>query len=60
MYEHHAKVADVAAGISTAGALTAWVADALPWVQFIAGIIAIIAGIFAIRYHYLKTKALEK
>jgi hypothetical protein len=60
MYEQHTRVADVATGISTAGAVTAWAADALPIVQFCAGVIAIIAGLFAIRYHYKKTKALGK
>ena len=58
-FDHQERVANAAAGISGAGAATAWIVDALPWVQFVGGVIAIIAGIFAIRYHYLKTQQLN-
>lgn len=54
----HTKLADTAAIVSSLGAVTSWVVDALPLVQFIAGIVAIIAGVYAARYHYKKLKQL--
>lgn len=59
-YDSHEKLANAAAGVSAAGAATTWVIDALPWVQFVAGLIAIVAGIFAIRYHYIKASQLNE
>jgi hypothetical protein len=58
-FDPQEKIAASMAGISGAGAATAWVADALPWVQFIAGVVAIVAGLFAIRYHYMKAAQLN-
>ena len=55
----HTKIADAAAIVSSLGAVTSWVVDALPLVQFIAGIVAIIAGLYAARYHYKKLKELD-
>ena len=55
----HTKVADTAVIVSSLGAVTSWIVDALPWVQFIAGVVAIIAGIYAARYHYKKIKELN-
>ena len=59
MVNSSTKIADTAAVVSTLGAVTSWIADALPIVQFIAGVIAIITGCFAIVYHYKKIKALN-
>ena len=59
MMQDHTRVADTAAVISSLGAVTSWVVDALPWVQFVAGIIAIIAGVYAARYHAKKIKELN-
>ena len=50
------KAADTAAVVSSLGAFTSWVVDALPLVQFVAGVIAIVAGVFAAVYHYKKIK----
>lgn len=58
MIDQQTRVADAAALVSGAGAVTSWVVNAMPIVQFIAGIIAIIAGIFAAIYHYKKIKEL--
>jgi len=59
MMHGHTKIADTAAIVSSLGAFTSWVVDALPLVQFIAGIVAIVAGIYAARYHYKKLKELN-
>ena len=57
--QDHTKVADTAVVISSLGAVTSWIVNALPWVQFVAGIVAIIAGLCAARYHYKKIKELN-
>lgn len=46
------RTADVAAATSTLGWLASWATDALPIIQAMAGIVAIVAGLFAIAYHY--------
>lgn len=59
MYEQHTKAADAATVVSTVGAVMSWFADAIPVVQFLSGVIAIITGIFAIVYHYKKIQSLS-
>ena len=59
MFDQSTKAADTAAVVSSLGAFTSWVVDALPWVQFVAGIIAIIAGIYAAAYHAKKIKEMD-
>lgn len=59
MLDQSTKVADTAVVVSSLGAFTSWVVDALPLVQFVAGIVAIIAGVCAARYHYKKLKELD-
>lgn len=59
MIDQQARVADAAALVSGAGAVTSWMVDAMPIVQFFAGIIAIIAGICASVYHIKKIRQLE-
>jgi len=54
----HPKAADTAAVVSTISAATTWLADAIPMVQFISGVVAIITGIFAIVYYYKQIKNL--
>lgn len=46
------RVADIAAGASVTAASVSWVSQANEVVAFLAGIIAIIAGLFAIAVHY--------
>lgn len=58
MIEHSTKPADAAAVISTVSAATTWLADAVPVIQFISGIIAIVTGVFAIVYYYKQIKNL--
>lgn len=59
MIDQQTRVADAAAVISSAGAVTSWVVNAMPIVQFIAGVIAIIAGTFAAVYHYKKIQEMS-
>ena len=54
----HSKAADTAAVVSTISAATTWLADAIPVIQFISGIIAIVTGVFAIVYYYKQIKSL--
>ena len=54
----HSKAADTAAVVSTISAATTWLADALPVIQFISGLIAIVTGLFAIVYYYKQIKNL--
>lgn len=49
------RLADVATGISWTGAITAFVAQALPVVQLLAGIAAIVCSLFATRYYYRRS-----
>lgn len=46
------RVADIAAGASVTAASVSWVSQANEVVAFLAGIIAIVAGLFAIAVHY--------
>jgi len=46
------RAADAAAATSTLGWLASWATDALPIIQALAGIVAIVAGLFAIAYHW--------
>jgi hypothetical protein len=46
------RAADVAAATSTLGWLASWATNALPIIQALAGIVAIVAGLFAIAYHW--------
>jgi hypothetical protein len=46
------RAADAAAATSTLGWLASWATDALPIIQAMAGIVAIVAGLFAIAYHW--------
>jgi uncharacterized membrane protein len=59
MIDQQAKVADAAAIVSGAGAITSWVVNAMPIVQFIAAVVAIFAGTFAAIYHYKKIRELN-
>lgn len=56
MVEHH-KLADAAAGTSVVGWVASWATDALPIIQAVAGLVAIIAGLFAIAAHYRRLRA---
>lgn len=58
MIEHSTKPADAAAIVSTVTAATTWLADAVPVVQFISGVIAIVTGVFASIYYYKQIKNL--
>lgn len=46
------RVADIAAGTSVAAASVSWLSTANEVIAFIAGLIAIVAGCFAIAVHY--------
>lgn len=46
------RVADIAAGTSVAAASVSWISHANEVIAFIAGLIAIVAGCFAIAVHY--------
>lgn len=50
--QHGQRVADAAAATSGIGWLASWATDALPIIQAVSGIVAIVAGCFAIAYHY--------
>lgn len=50
------KAADTAAAVSVPAWLVSLAAEALPVVQLIAGVIAIVAGGFAIAVHWKKLK----
>jgi len=46
------RAADAAAATSSIGWMASWATDTLPIIQAMAGIVAIVAGLFAIAYHY--------
>lgn len=46
------RMADAAAATSTMGWLASVAADTLPIIQAVAGLVAIVAGGFAIAYHW--------
>ena len=52
---HQEAIANTAMGISFGGWVTSIAVDALPVVQFMAGILAIIASLFAIRFYHKRT-----
>lgn len=52
MTQHSNRLADAAAAASGIGWLASWATDALPIIQAMAGIIAIISGAFAIAWHW--------
>jgi len=52
MITTNTRAADAAAATSTLGWLASWATDALPIIQAAAGIVAIVAGLFAIAYHW--------
>jgi hypothetical protein len=52
--------ATVAAVVSGGSAATAVIAEAMPWLQVIAVLVAIVSGAMAIRYHYVQTKRLQQ
>lgn len=51
-HQHGQRVADAAAATSAFGWVASWATDALPIIQAFSGIVAIVAGLFAIAYHY--------
>lgn len=51
------RVADVGAATSIVGWLASLAAQALPIVQFVAGCVAIIAGLAATYYHVKKARS---
>lgn len=55
----HNTQADVSAGISLLSAIIT-ISTIQPIVSLLAGLVAIVSGIFAIRYYYFKTKHLKK
>lgn len=55
----HNTQADVSAGISLLSAVIT-ISTIQPIVSLLAGLVAIVSGIFAIRYYYFKTKHLKK
>lgn len=46
------RVADIAAGASVTAASVSWFSQANEIIAFLAGVIAIVAGLFAIAVHY--------
>lgn len=52
MHQHSTRVADAAAATSAFGWVASWATDALPIIQALSGIVAIVAGLFAIAYHW--------
>lgn len=55
---HHAQ-GDISAGISILSAVVT-ISTIQPFVSLCAGLVAIVSGIFAIRYYYFKTKHIKK
>jgi hypothetical protein len=55
---NHAQ-GDISAGISILSAVVT-ISTIQPFVSLCAGLVAIVSGIFAIRYYYLKTKHIKK
>ena len=51
--------ADLAASVSGAGAVASWIATANDLLQLVATGIAIVAGIYAIRWHKVRIKQVE-
>lgn len=57
LHQHSTRAADAAAATSAFGWVASWATDALPIIQALAGIVAIVAGCFAIAYHYKRLRA---
>lgn len=57
LHQHSTRVADAAAATSAFGWIASWATDALPIIQALAGIVAIVAGLFAIAFHYKRLRA---
>ena len=55
---NHAQ-GDISAGISILSAVVT-ISTIQPFVSLCAGLVAIVSGIFAIRYYYFKTKHIKK
>jgi membrane protein DedA with SNARE-associated domain len=55
----HAKLADAGAITSGTGWFLSHALQAVPVIQDLAGIIAIIAGLCAARYHWLKAREIK-
>jgi len=56
---HHSQGADISAGISILSAVVT-ISSIQPFVSLCAGLVAIISGLFAVRYYYWKTIFLKK
>ena len=54
----HNTQADVSAGVSLLSAVIT-ISTIQPIVSLLAGLVAIVSGIFAIRYYYFKTKDIK-
>ena len=50
----HATVGDVSAAISGAGVVVSFMTSAMPELQFIAVLVSIVAGVYAIRFYSRK------
>lgn len=57
LHHHSTRVADAAAATSGLGWVASWATDALPIIQALAGIVAIVAGLFAIAFHWKRLRA---
>lgn len=55
-----ARLADAGAVTSIGGWFVSMAVQAAPFIQDLAGIIAIVAGVFAIRFHVVKTAAIKR
>jgi len=58
MTKHSDSTADLLTGVSAGGWIIS-LSTYQPVVSFIGGIIAIVSGLFAVRYYYIKTKKLK-
>jgi hypothetical protein len=56
--QHHSSQADIGTGISVLSAIVS-ISTIQPVVTLIAGLIAIVSGIMAIRYYYNATKKVK-
>ena len=54
------QVADTLAGVSIGAAGWTWVAQANEILTLVATVVAIIAGLVAIRFHWIKAEAIRK
>ncbi len=56
MIDHQTRVADAAVATGWIGWIVSHAAEAAPVIQDTAGLLAIVATLYAIRYHHIKTK----